>query len=134
MAALSSLKLLKTVLLIDAATCLVFGLLLSAGAGLLGGWLGLPVDLLFYAGLILFPCAALMAFTGQQATPNSALVLIIILGNIGWALASLGVLLVSFITPTALGYGFVIIQAVAVGVLAAIEHRMFGASQQMVSI
>jgi len=133
MAALSSTKLLKTVLMIDAATCLGFGLLLTAGSGWLGQWLGLPVNLLFYAGLILFPCAALMAFTGRQPAPGNALVLLIIFGNLGWVAASLGVLMMSFITPTALGYGFVILQAIAVGILGVVEHRMLGASNQMAS-
>ncbi|RCK43966.1 hypothetical protein TH30_16515 [Thalassospira profundimaris] len=119
--------------MIDAATCLGFGLLLTAGSGWLGQWLGLPVDLLFYAGLILFPCAALMTFTGRQPTPGNALVLLIILGNLGWVAASLGVLMMSFITPTVPGYGFVILQAIAVGMLAVIEHRMLGASNQMAS-
>jgi cytochrome bd-type quinol oxidase subunit 2 len=133
MSASPSSKFLKTVLIVDAATCLGFGILLVAGARLLAGWLGLPVDLLFYAGVILFPCAALMTITGRQKTPNAGLVWLIILGNFGWAIASIGILILPTITPNTLGYAFVIVQAVTVSALAVFEHRLLGNAKPLVT-
>ncbi len=131
MSASLSVKLLKTVLMVDAATCLGFGILLTVAAELLASWLGLPSALLFYAGVILFPCAALMAITGRQATPSAVLVWLIIIGNLGWVVVSIGILMLTSIAPTMLGYAFVIVQAIAVCGLAAFEHRMLGQSQTM---
>ena len=117
MSAPSTVNFLKTVLVVDALTCLGFGLLLTTGSEFLAGWLGLPVALLFYAGLILFPCAALMIITGRQKLPNAGLVWLIIVGNFVWAVANIG---------TMLGYAFVIAQAIAVCGLAVFEYRLLG--------
>ncbi|WP_404421715.1 hypothetical protein [Thalassospira australica] len=123
-------KMLKTVLMLDAATCLAFGLLLCIGNTFLARLLGLPADLLFYAGMILFPCTVLMFVTGRQACPHSLLVRLIVMGNLGWALASIAVLIVPVGTPTVIGYGFVIVQALAVMGIAALEYR-FAASHSL---
>jgi hypothetical protein len=45
---------------------------------------------------------------------------LIVLGNIGWVIASLGIL--AFIAPNALGTIFILAQAAVVGVLALLEH------------
>ena len=116
-------KMLKTVLMLDAATCLAFGLLLCIGNTFLAGLLGLQTDLLLYAGITLFPCAVLMFATGRQVRPNSFLVRLIVMGNLGWILASLAVLIVPVGAPTATGYGFVIIQSLAVLGIALLEYR-----------
>ncbi|HVE59073.1 MAG TPA: hypothetical protein VNB22_19780, partial [Pyrinomonadaceae bacterium] len=55
-------RLLRTVLFADAATCLACGLLLSLGGGFLQNLLGLPVSMMFYTGLSLFPFAAFLIF------------------------------------------------------------------------
>ncbi len=133
MSASSTVKLLKTVLIIDAAICLGFGILLTAGARPLAGWLGLPIDLVFYAGMMLFPCAALMTITGRQKTPNAGPIWLIIIGNFGWAVASIGILILPFITPNTLGYAFIIVQAVAVCALAVFEHRILGPAQGLLT-
>ena len=116
-------KMLKTVLMLDAATCLVFGLLLCIGNTFLASLLGLPADLLLYAGIILFPCAVLMFVTAKHVHPILALVWLIILGNLGWVLASIAILVLPFGAPTAIGYGFVIMQALAVLGIALLEYR-----------
>ncbi len=120
-------KMLKTVLMLDAATCLAFGLLLCIGNAFLAG---LPADLLLYTGIILFPCAVLMSATGWQARPNGFLVRLIVVGNLGWVLASLAVLIAPVGVPTAIGYGFVIVQALGVMGIAALEYR-FAASHSL---
>jgi hypothetical protein len=103
----------------DAATCFAFGLLLVAGAGPLAPLLGLPETLLFYAGVVLFPCAALMVVAARSlARP---LVWLVVAGNAGWVVAS--VALLGFFDVTALGAAFVLVQAAAVAALTALEWR-----------
>jgi hypothetical protein len=108
---------LRLVLWLDAATCVVTGLLLSVLAGRLSELLGLPQPLLFYAGLSLFPIAAFMAWTAQR--PAAPAVWLVIGGNALWVLGSLAILALA---PTATGYAFVLAQAVAVAVLAELEY------------
>ncbi|MFC4236676.1 hypothetical protein ACFOY8_15825 [Thalassospira xianhensis] len=116
-------KMLKAVLIFDAVTCFAFGLLLCLGGGLLASHFGLPADLLIYAGIILFPCSVLMFVTAKHARPALALVWLIILGNLGWVLASITILVLPIGTPTVIGYGFVSAQALAVLGIAALEYR-----------
>jgi hypothetical protein len=108
---------LKAILWLDAATCVATGLLLSLLSSDLSEMLGLPRPLLFYAGLSLFPIAAFMAWTAQR--PAAPAVWLVIGGNALWVLGSLAVLALS---PTAIGTAFVIVQAVAVAVLAELEY------------
>lgn len=110
---------LKQLLIVDALTCLITGVLLVAAANPLAALLGLPQSLLFYAGIVLFPCAALMA--GAARTQARGLVWIVILGNFAWALASVAVA-VTF-TLTAIGMVFVLVQAAVVAGLGWLELR-----------
>ncbi len=111
---------LQNVLLLDAATCVGAGALMTFGSNFIGGLTAIPAPLLTWAGLILFPVAALMLYAGLQTTPSRPLVWLIVLGNIGWMAASLGVF--AFIAPNAPGYVFILAQAAAVAVLALLEH------------
>lgn len=110
---------LRRVLLADALTCFLFGLLLAVAAGAMAELIGLPRSLLFYAGLVLFPCAALMAIAAM--TLNRHLVRVVIAGNVAWVAASVAVLVLYEVTG--LGAAFVLGQAVAVTVLAFLEWR-----------
>jgi hypothetical protein len=101
---------LRTVLRIDAATCVATGLLMTVGTKPLAGLTQLPPGLLLAAGLSLLPIAAFIVF-----------VWLIIFGNIGWVLASVWLLIAGAVTPNALGAAFVIVQAVAVAALATLE-------------
>jgi hypothetical protein len=116
----SSSTALSNVLLLDAATCVAAGALMAVGSKFVAGLTGIPAPLLFWAGLILFPIAALMVYAGLQAAPSRPLVWLIVLGNIGWVAASLA--LFAVIAPNALGYAFIAAQAAAVAVLALLEH------------
>jgi hypothetical protein len=111
---------LRNILLLDAATCIGAGALMAFGSNFVAGLTGIPAPLLYWAGLILFPVAALMIHTGLQRMPPRPLVWLIVLGNIGWVIASLAVF--AFIAPNALGYTFILAQAAAVAVLALLEH------------
>lgn len=116
---------LRKVLLLDAATCLAMGALLIATASWLAGWLGLPRQFIFGAGVALLPCALLMWFAsraGDGASPPAWLSWIVIAGNVGWVAASVLTIAVLF-NPTALGVAFVAAQAIVVLVIAALEYR-----------
>ncbi|MFZ5723875.1 MAG: hypothetical protein ACOY33_09465 [Pseudomonadota bacterium] len=110
----------RRVLQADAASCLALGLLLVAGAGALSGPLGLSASLLFWAGALLFPCALLMLYAAQRPLP--ALLRLIVAGNVAWLVASIAVLELAA-GLTAFGMAFVLLQAVAVAALTALEWR-----------
>ncbi len=110
---------LKQLLGFDALTCLAFGLLLVMAPAPLANLLGLPAGLLFYAGVALFPCAALMLLAAR--TLAKPLVWTVILGNFAWALAS--VIVAFTFETTALGLAFVLGQAALVSGLGILEIR-----------
>lgn len=112
---------LRFALIADAVASGATGLMMIAGADLLTGLLGLPVALLREAGLLLVPYVALVAYVGtRQNIPHGAVKAVITL-NVLWVLASVGLLVSGFVTPTALGYAFVIFQATVVGVFAELQ-------------
>ena len=111
---------LRRVLLLDAATCVATGLLLSLFAVPLEALLALPYTLLQYAGLSLFPIAAFMAWVAMREKPLKAGVWAVIAGNAAWVAASIALLFL--LAPSPLGYAFVIAQALAVALLAELEY------------
>lgn len=114
---------LRTILNIDAAICAGFGLLCVTGAGLLADLTALPRELLLYAGLSLFPVAALMALVARQTKPSRPLLWLIVLGNEGWMLGSIAILVAGLVQPNTLGYAFVIAQALAVAPMTLLEYQ-----------
>lgn len=112
---------LNRILGLDALTCAAMGVVLIAGASTLSTLLDLPQNLLFYAGCVLFPIAAFMAFLARQAATPPAGVWLVILGNACWVAASLVVLVVT--GPNSLGVGFVVIQALVVALMALAEFN-----------
>ena len=112
---------LRFALLADAVASGATGLMMIAGADLLTSLLGLPVALMREAGLLLVPYVALVAYVGtRQNIPHGAVKAIIAL-NVLWVLGSVGLLVSGFVAPTALGYAFVIAQAIVVGVFAELQ-------------
>jgi len=114
---------LRRVLWVDAATCLAMGALLVLFSAPLASLLGLPALLLSYAGAALFPVAVFMgwvAFRDGMSVVSVVGTWVVILGNVGWVAGSLLVLFL--LSPTGLGIAFVIVQGVAVALLAAAEY------------
>ncbi|WCL53252.1 hypothetical protein [Gimibacter soli] len=110
---------LKSILLLDAATCLLMGLLLVAASGFVSGLTALPPALLFYAGALLLPIGLYMAATATWWLGNAAAVWLVIIGNAGWVVAS--IILLEMIAPNGLGTAFVVAQALVVAALGWIE-------------
>ncbi|HYE00911.1 MAG TPA: hypothetical protein VEH84_16125 [Alphaproteobacteria bacterium] len=113
---------LRLALLGDAAASGAAGLLMAAGAGPLAGPLGLPEELLRYAGLALLPYAALVARLGTRPDPARGAVWAVIAVNACWAADSLLLLLSGWVAPTALGTAFVLAQAAVVAAFAVAQH------------
>ena len=112
---------LRYVLFADATTSLICGLLLTIGGSFLQEMLGLPVSLMFYAGLSLFPFAAFLVYVGTRKSISKTLVWLIIGTNLLWTIDSFLLLFSGYILPTTFGYIFVIAQAIGVLVYADLE-------------
>ena len=119
---------LRNAMMIDATASAAMGLMMAAAAVPLSGLLGLPEMLLRVCGLALLPYAAVLAFAGTRPVINPMVVRLVIAGNLLWTVAS-GVLLVSgWVSPSALGYAFVLLQALAV--LGFAEFQIIGLRRQ----
>jgi hypothetical protein len=115
-------KFLKTVLLIDAATCAATGTSMTLGANVIGGLTAIPAPLLLYAGLSLFPVALFIAAVATRERLVPPAVWLVIIGNALWVAGSAFLLFGGAIAPNALGYMFIAVQAAAVAVLAELEY------------
>ncbi len=116
---------LRKLLLLDALTCSAMAFILTLASAPLASLLALPAPLLWYAGLLLIPIAAFMAVTALKGLHFRPAVWIIIGGNELWVLASIALLVSDWISPNALGYAFIGLQAVVVAALALFEFRAF---------
>ena len=124
MSSFSPSPLLRYALVGDAVASGATGLLLALGAGALAGLLGLPEALMRSAGLILLPYAAVVALLGTRATMSRRAVWAVIAVNGVWVADSLILLASGWVSPTALGYAFVLAQALVVLLFA--EAQYFG--------
>lgn len=113
---------LRKLLTLDAATCVLMGAALFAAPAPIGELLGLPTEFVRWAGIVLFPCALLMLIAAVPTSGQSALAWLVIVGNVGWAVASVLVAGVLF-SPTAIGVLFVLAQAAVVAGLAFLEYK-----------
>ncbi|KPF70670.1 hypothetical protein IP69_09055 [Bosea sp. AAP35] len=121
MSMIQSSRFLRNALALDAAACAATGLLLSLAAGPLAGPLGLPESFLRGAGLVLLPCAAVLAlFANRETLPRLAVFAVIGL-NLLWIADSIAILMAGWFSPTGLGIAFVLAQAGAVAVVTELE-------------
>jgi hypothetical protein len=113
--------LLRRAIQADALVSGAMAALLSVGAGALAPLLSLPEMLLRESGLFLIVYAALVGWLGTRALMPKSLVIAVIAGNALWVLGSVALLLSGAVAPNLLGIGFVLMQAVAVGVFAELQ-------------
>ena len=110
--------LLHRALLIDALASGAMGVPLALAGQPLAALFRLPEPLLRGAGLVLLPFAIAVAYAGTRPiVPRGAAWAIVAL-NMLWVVASVALLVAVSPSPTALGGGFVIAQALAVLVFA----------------
>ena len=114
-------KFLRFVLLADAATCLACGLLLTAGRSFLPDLLGLPADLMSYAGVSLFPFAAFLIYAATRKSTSKTMIWATIGLNLLWTIDSFLILLTGYVSPTTIGYIFIVCQAIGVLLFADLE-------------
>ncbi|MCR4268392.1 hypothetical protein [Nitratireductor sp. ZSWI3] len=112
---------LRKTLLLDAVVSGAAALLMLFGANLLAPLLGLPAALLFWAGLVLVPFVALLALTARRASAPRLLLLDVVIANGLWVIGSLALLATGLVAPTLLGVLFVLAQALAVALFAALQ-------------
>jgi hypothetical protein len=112
---------LRYILFADAATCFACGLLLTTGGAILQSVLGLPFDLMLYAGVSLFPFAAFLVYAATRKSISKTAVWLIVGLNLLWTIDSFLLLITGYVSPTMFGYIFVIFQAIGVAAFAALE-------------
>jgi len=98
------------------------GALMTFGSGLFGRLTQIPPELLFYAGLSLFPIAAFITLVATRPVIPAAGVWLIVAGNLLWAAGSVLLLATGWIAPNLLGSSFITAQAIVVAVLTKLEH------------
>lgn len=113
---------LRRVLIVDAAASAAAGAAMTLGANVAADVLGLPADLLRYAGIALLPFAALVAWIATRAAVPRAAVWAVIAANALWTLDSLWLLASGWVAPTALGTAYVLAQAALVAGFAELEY------------
>lgn len=118
---MSSPRFLRAVVWLDASTGVLLGALHLLLTASLTEWLGLPAGLLQVAGALLLGSAALaVAIARSEPMPRGWLWALIV-GNFAWALASLGLLVGSTLTPTLLGQLYLLVHVVSVALLAELQ-------------
>lgn len=121
MSVFASPRFLPNVMWADAASCAATGLLQLAFTDALADLTGLPAPLLLGVGVFLLGYAALAAFIASRSVPPRRLIGLVVVGNIGWAVACAALLVSGVFPVTALGMAWVLAQAACVVVLAELQ-------------
>jgi hypothetical protein len=115
-------KQLRYVLWADAISCLMCGGVQVAFTRSLAHDLGFPPMLLLATGNFLLLYAAAVAFLATRARASSAIIGLLIVGNLVWGIAAVSVLLSGEFEPTILGKAYAVAQALTVAVLAKLQY------------
>jgi hypothetical protein len=114
--------LLRAGLLVDAAGSGAMALLQLALTTWLAEHLRLPHALLLGTGVFMLGYAALTAWMGRAPRLPLALVRLVIVGNVGWALAAVALVLGGALAPAPLGLAFMGVHAASVLGFAALQQ------------
>jgi hypothetical protein len=115
-------QLLRRALLADAIFSGVAAVGLTLGAGAFAALLNLPEALLRESGLFLIAYTALVGWLGTRASVPKALVVLVVVGNAAWTLASIALLFSGAVSPNLLGELVVVAQAIVTGVFAELQY------------
>ena len=107
-------------LLLDAAMSGSAGVALAAGGAWLDGVLGAPSAFLIGVGAFLLLYAGFLALLTRIGAPTPAVWLVVV-GNAGWAVASVVVVLADWLTLTTAGNVMTLAQAAAVALFAELQ-------------
>jgi hypothetical protein len=95
---------------------------LTFGAGAFASLLNLPEALLQETGLFLIAYTILVGWLGTRPAVPRALVMLVVVGNAAWTLASIALLFSGAVSPNLLGEIVVVAQAIATGVFAELQY------------
>jgi hypothetical protein len=112
---------LRRALLADAVFSGVSALGLTLGAGAFASLFNLPEALLRETGLFLIAYTALVGWLSSRSMVAKALVLLVVVGNAAWTVASIALLFSGAVSPNLPGELMVIAQAIATGVFAELQ-------------
>lgn len=121
---IANLPLLRRVLAADAALTGLTALAMCLLAGPLAAFTALPPTLLLVAGLVLLPYVAWIAWLAKRPTRGKTRAVVAI--NLLWAADCLLLLASGWVTPNAFGVAFVLAQALATAVFAALAILALG--------
>jgi hypothetical protein len=113
---------LRRALLADAIFSGVSAVGLTFGAGVFASLFNLPEALLREAGLFLIAYAALVGWLASRSSVPKALVILVVVGNVAWTVASIALLFSGAVSPNLAGELTVVAQAIATGVFAELQY------------
>jgi len=122
---------LRTVLKLDAATCLGMGALVLPAAAALQAPLGVDANLLRAAAASLIPIGLFMLWVGTRREAPAGFVWLIILGNLAWTAGSL---LAAADLPGVTALGQLLVAGQGLGVLALAIAEWAGLRQSRVAV
>jgi hypothetical protein len=120
--ALDSTRFLRLVLTLDSALCALNGVAYLVGAAYLGDLFGLPAELLVTLGVFLVGVAGALLWLATRQRISRVGVGVIVALNALWAVDSIALLAAGWYPVTAIGQAWVVVQALAVAVVAALEY------------
>ena len=123
--------LLRTALVADAVVSGGAALLQLGAASWLAELLVLPRALLVETGGFLAAYTLLLVVLARSTRVWSAVVAVVVVGNVAWAAGCAALLVAGAVSPSALGVAFLAMQAVAVLVFAALEYLGVRASEPL---
>jgi hypothetical protein len=106
----------------DAALSGAAGLLMAAAADPHHELLGVPIQQQRVAGLVLLPYSLALALLSWRSALPAPAVWAVITTNVLWALSSVLVVFALSLHPNALGYAFVVGQALVVAAFAGLQY------------
>jgi hypothetical protein len=115
-------KLLKAAFTADALACGASSVLQVIAAAAMSTALALPAQLLTGTGIFLGLYAASLLMLMKLHAIWRPLVWLIIIGNVGWAIITLDLLVTGMIAPNGFGLAYLAVQSITVVGLAAMEY------------
>jgi hypothetical protein len=115
-------QLLRRALVADAIFSGASAVGLTLGAGGFAALFNLPEALLRETGLFLVAYTALVGWLCTRASVPKALVVLVVVGNAAWTLASIALLFSGAVNPNLSGELVVVAQAIATGVFAELQY------------
>lgn len=106
-------RLLRAALVIDAACSGALAAVQILAPYAMARWLGLPVEMLVGSSVVLAALAALMIWPAPGVAVARALVGLVVCANLGWCVGCAVLTAIAQAEATALGIGYLLLQAVA---------------------